>query len=930
MEARVEAAGRPALKKFMSPLDAWAVAFGIVIGWGSFSMPGTTFVPLAGPAGAVLGVALSALVMLVIGANYGYLMSRRGGLGGLYAYAKEAFGTDQAFICTWFLLLSYISILFLNATALFVLSRILLRGLLLSTPSYVLGDTRVYLGEVALSVATLLISGLAFMIHKPALQRLQTALAAVLIAGVAAIGCICLPHLDLRIAMEPGTATDSVAVGILAIAAFSPFAYVGFDAACMDTAYFKFSPRKSWRIVALSILAGAFVYGVLILASITAVPDRFLCWEEYFAALPRLGGMVSLPTFNAPLRHGGNAGLLVAGVTAFAAIMTCVTGCYRATTRILATMAEDRILSRRFLNTSFCLAFVMGIAVVICFTGMNALDWFVELVSLGATVGFAYTSAAAWRMARLEKRRVFCATGAAGLLLSAVFFGVQLVPRLTIFRTMKPEAYMTLAIWCLIGFVFYMKTMLRPRALKSRGGGLASAALFSVMLYSLLMWYSLSLLEIRTADIAHPAIVHMSIAFVVLAGTGFGLMLYVQHGYHGLHARLDRARIHAEESSRAKSQFLFNMSHDIRTPLNAIMGFAQLASKEPDTPPKVRECIAKISVSGAHMLALVDTMLEMGQIESGRLHLHSEPGDICETCRAAARMAEGPMAEKRIRFKLQINVEHCACIFDSHRLLRVLISLLGNAAKFTPEGGFVHFILEQRDRIGDGKRRYKIVVSDSGIGMSREFASKIFTAFSRERTSTESGQRGAGLGLAIAKSIVDAMGGRIQVETAPGMGSVFTLHFEFPAAGPLAEPEPKPKPAEDQPFAGRRLLLVDDIAINREIAQVLLEDLGFAVDCAENGRQAVEMVKQSGGAYSCIVMDVQMPVMNGYEATRAIRALPDRRLASIPVTALTANALDEDVKQAMAAGMNAHIAKPLDVAVLSKTLAKLIEGSRAA
>ena len=173
MEARVEAAGRPALRKFMSPLDAWAVAFGIVIGWGSFSMPGTTFVPLAGPAGAVLGVALSALVMLVIGANYGYLMSRRSGLGGLYAYAKEAFGTDQAFICTWFLLLSYISILFLNATALFVLSRILLRGLLLSTPSYVLGDTRVYLGEVALSVATLLISGLAFMIHKPALQRLQ-------------------------------------------------------------------------------------------------------------------------------------------------------------------------------------------------------------------------------------------------------------------------------------------------------------------------------------------------------------------------------------------------------------------------------------------------------------------------------------------------------------------------------------------------------------------------------------------------------------------------------------------------------------------------------------------------------------------------------------------------------------------------------------
>ena len=448
----------------------------------------------------------------------------------------------------------------------------------------------------------------------------------------------------------------------------------------------------------------------------------------------------------------------------------------------------------------------------------------------------------------------------------------------------------------------------------------------SEALYSLLMWYSLSLLEIRTADIAHPAIVHMSIAFVVLAGTGFGLMLYVQHGYHGLHARLDRARIHAEESSRAKSQFLFNMSHDIRTPLNAIKGFAQLASKEPATPPKVQEYISKINVSGAHLLALVDTMLEMGQIESGNLHLRCEPGDICETVRNAAAMVEGQMEAKQISFKVQINVENGACIFDNQRLLRVLINLLGNAAKFTPERGHVHLVLSQRDRIGDGKRRYKIAVSDSGIGMSKDFASKVFTAFSRERSSTESGIDGTGLGLAIAKRIVDAMGGTIGVRTAPGRGSVFTLRLEFPAASRHSEPSPE----SASPFAGKRLLLVDDIAINREIAQVLLEDLGFAVDCAENGREAVDMVEKSGGSYSCVIMDVQMPVMNGYEATRAIRALPDKRLASIPVTALSANALDDDVKQAMDAGMDAHIAKPLDVAVLSRTLAKLIEGGKAA
>ncbi|MBR4747820.1 MAG: amino acid permease [Desulfovibrio sp.] len=920
------AADRPVLKKYMTPLDAWAVAFGVIIGWGCFVMPGTTFVPLAGPAGAAAALALSALVMLVIGANYSYLMSRRRGLGGVYAYAKEAFGTDQAFLCTWFLILSYISILFLNVTALFVISRLILRGLLLSTPSYVLAGTPVYLGEVALSVATLLVTGIVIMIHNPAMQRLQTVMAVVLLAGVAVLGCMCLPHLGLEAAMQGGTAEGGTLLGMLAILAFSPWAFIGFDVACLDTAYFKFSPHKSRRVVTLAILAGGFAYVVMTLVSITAVPDRFLGWEDYFEALPRLGGIVSLPTFNGPLRHWGNTGLLVAAVTAFAAIMTCVVGCYRATTRILAAMAEDRILSKRFLNTSFCLAFVMGIAVVICFTGMNALDWFVELVALGAIVGFGCTSAAAWRMARRNSCRRIMITGACGVALSALFLAVQLVPRLSFFRTMKPEAYMTLAIWCLLGFLFYLRTMLRARPQEGRGGGIASAALFSVMLYSLVMWYALNLLDIRDADIAHPAIVRMSVWFVALAGLGFALMLYVQRGYRRLHAKLERAKIHAEESSRAKSEFLFNMSHDVRTPLNAIMGFAQLASQEPATPPKVREYISKISVSGSHMLALVDSMLEMGQIESGNLHLHCEPGDIGETVRNAAAMMEGQMEAKQINFKVQINAENCACVFDSQRLLRVLIRLLGNAAKFTPEHGSVLLSLTQRDRIGDGKRRYKIEVSDSGIGMSKEFASKVFTAFSRERSSTESGLEGTGLGLAIAKSLVDAMGGTIGVKTEPGKGSVFTLRLEFPAANRHMEPSPD----AGSPFAGKHLLLVDDIAINREIAQVLLEDLGFAVDCAENGRQAVDMVEQSGGKYSCVIMDVQMPVMNGYEATRAIRALPDRRLASIPVTALSANALDEDVKQALAAGMNAHIAKPLDVAVLSRTLAKLIEGRQAA
>ena len=908
--------------RYLSQLDVWAYAFGLIVGWGAFVMPGTTFIPLAGPAGAVLALALGAGLMLVVAANYSYLMRLRHGFGGVYAYTKEAFGDDHAFLCAWFLCLSYISILFLNATALYVVARLLMGGALLSTPSYVLAGRTVYLGEVALSVGALIVSGVAFIVHKPALQRVHTVLAVCLLAGVAALALICLPHLDLSAVLRPGTDPCGTPAGIATLVVLSPWAYVGFEIVCMDTAHYRFPMRKAGILMSLAVLAGAACYIILALASITAVPDRFGSWEGYFASLDRLSGLVSAPIFCAAQRYFGTAGLVCATITALAGILTGVTGAYRATIRILATMAEDKILSQRFLNTSFCIAFVMCIAVVICFTGSNALSWFVEVTSFGAVVGFGYASAAAWRLARQEGHRMIQITGAVGTIAAAVFFLVQIIPQLTAFNTMKAAAFMTLALWCLLGFAFYWRTMNNAEPRLRRGSGHASATLFSIMLYSLLMWYVFSLVEAEESFAKHQTILGSSVVLVALAGAGFALMLCVQRSYRRLNDRLERDKIRAEESNRAKNQFLFSVSHDIRTPLNAIIGCTHLARQEPATP-RLQDYLRQISVSGAHLLSLVDTMLELGQLESGKLHLRNAEGNICETFQEAADMMRGQIEAKGIDFRVQQNVQHCECIFDSQRLLRVLLSLLSNAAKFTPKDGHIRYVLEQRDRLGDGSRRYKITVSDSGIGMSRDFADKAFTSFSRERSSTESGLVGSGLGLAITKRIVDAMNGTIGIETAPGKGCTFTILLEFPAVVRIARVKPREEDAPP-PFAGKRLLLVDDIEINREIAQVLLENIGFTVDCAEDGAEAVEKVKASDGAYDCIVMDIQMPVMDGYEATRAIRSLPDPRLSSVPVAALTANSLDEDVQTAMNAGMDAHIAKPLDPDVLVATLAKLL------
>jgi CheY-like chemotaxis protein len=269
---------------------------------------------------------------------------------------------------------------------------------------------------------------------------------------------------------------------------------------------------------------------------------------------------------------------------------------------------------------------------------------------------------------------------------------------------------------------------------------------------------------------------------------------------------------------------------------------------------------------------------------------------------------------------------------DVNRLNRVLLNLISNAYKFTPEGGEVKVNLAQAQDAPDGWGRYELRIKDTGIGMSREFAERVFEAFERERSATVSGTQGTGLGMAITKNIVDLMGGTIEVVTAPGEGTEFTIDLSLELVG--GEEEPAQRMAEEDrarevDFSARRLLLVEDNEINRDIATLILEDAGFSLETAENGKVAVEKVRASRpGYYDAILMDVQMPVMNGYEATRAIRALDDPGLSRIPIVAVTANAFTEDVQNAREAGMDGHLSKPLDVPKVLQTLGELFDRQR--
>jgi len=378
----------------------------------------------------------------------------------------------------------------------------------------------------------------------------------------------------------------------------------------------------------------------------------------------------------------------------------------------------------------------------------------------------------------------------------------------------------------------------------------------------------------------------------------------------------------AEEASNAKSFFLSNMSHDIRTPLNAIIGYTTLANRDGVTYEEKSGYIGKIEKAGRQLLDIVNDVLDMSRIENGKLSLEPTCVNLEDCVREADDLVRTQLEAKGIELTVSSEVAHKWVLCDKAMLDRALMNLLCNAGKFTEENGSVSLRLTELPGT-DETGAYEIRVKDTGIGMSPEFVEHLFTPFERERTSTVSKTQGTGLGMAITKSIIDLMDGSISVQTEKGKGTEFIITVSFP----IEEPEEEVRPEEeDFSFDGMRALLVEDNMINTEIAQLLLEQAGFLIETAENGKIALEMTAASEpGYYDVILMDIQMPIMDGYAATQAIRALPDARLAGVPIVAMTANAFQEDVKKAEQAGMNGHIGKPLDIPEMMATLQRVLK-----
>ena len=391
---------------------------------------------------------------------------------------------------------------------------------------------------------------------------------------------------------------------------------------------------------------------------------------------------------------------------------------------------------------------------------------------------------------------------------------------------------------------------------------------------------------------------------------------------------LEKALCAAKQASVAKKVFLQNMSHDIRTPMNAVLGFTNLAIQAGGDTEKTQDYLSKIKISGNHLLGIVNEVLEISRIESGQTKLDESVWSIADIVKETDIIIRDQALAKKQEFSIDIwQVQDMYIYCDKLRVKEILVNLLGNAVKYTQTGGSISLRIIQKPCEKENFGNYEIHVKDNGCGMSEEFLQKIFEPFERQANSTISGIQGTGLGMTIIKGFVDAMGGTINIKSEENKGTEIIVRLcQRIAEAPEKSEEQKTISCSPELFAGKRVLLVEDNSMNREIATAILEEAGFKVDTAENGAIAVEKVTYyPEGFYDVILMDIQMPVMDGYTATRKIRSLENKAIAKIPIIAVSANAFDEDRQTSLEAGMNGHLAKPIVVDELLEVLGGILE-----
>ncbi len=997
--------------RHLSFAGALALSFGYAVGWGAFVLPGSMFLPNAGPAGTIIGFLIGTVAITVLAFNFHKVTTHLQGAGGTYGFITKVFGQNHGFLMGWFLFLTYMAILWANATALVLLARFLFGDALQFGFHYTMVGFDVYLGEVLLCLAAIVLCACACIAGRRLAIGLHTFFAFVLLAGVVTCFVAALfQHKGGMAGMGPAFSTSGPkAVQILRILAMVPWAFVGFEAVVQSSSEFRFPVKRTFSLLLAAILLAALTYILLALLPTLALPDGYSNWKEYNNALPGLTGIAGMPVFSAAKKALGPLGVAVIGGSMLSGQLTALFATYIAVSRLMRAMADDEMIPQWFGkcngegNPVNAILTVMCISLPIPFLGRTVIGWPVDLSNLGAAIAYGYISAAALVIIGKEKgvdHTVEKTAGVFGLAMSIVFSVLMLVPNYLSGSSLSTESYLLLVIWCFAGFLMYRRVFIMDVHGRFGKSTVVWITVLIVIFFSSLMWFRLAVCDsakdaygalvggIVTAETVRKSISHVNADILVksalelfilvsslavilnlfsilhkrerqyyieklkaeenakrtkdsligarlnnqkLAGVNRELREYTEtiEKQRQLEAELrkqlekkqeelEEALQMAQDANRAKTTFLSNMSHDIRTPMNAIIGFTGLAESHIHDTERVQEYLTTISRSSEHLLSLINDVLDMSRIESGRMSLQEKEESLSEILHSIRDIVHADIKAKQHNFTIDaVDVRNELVYCDKLRLNQVLLNLISNAIKYTHPGGTITLRIAQKDASRMGYGLFEFRCRDNGIGMSEDFVKTIFDPFTREETTTVSRIHGTGLGMAITRNIVEMMGGRITVASKKGEGTEFVISVEFRIADmempDLVIPELK----------GLRSLVVDnDINACRSIAD-MLQTIGLRSESCVSGKEAVARTEESlrhGDRFKVYVVDWLMPDANGVETVRRIREVAG---AGAFIIILTSYDWTDIEKEAREAGANGFISKPVFPSDLQRVLLQL-------
>ena len=949
-------------------LGAWALAFGCSVGWDAIVTPWTMFLPKAGPVGTALGLIVGCIVMAIIAWNFHFMINRRPGPGGVYLYATEAFGHDHGYLCAWALILTYVSIVLSDATAFPIILRYMFgENFLRFGFSYEVAGFVVSLGDLLTSVfVAAVIAAICFW------RRFSCVVQTVMAVTFASAFVLCFiaaiifhdgGGTMIRPAFSP-TGGNSF-LQFLSILTMAPWLFVGFEVFSSMSEELNFPLRRSFWLMIATLVSAVVAYIILTVIPVLVTGGGEGGWA---AAVANVGDP-NFCSFDVMSKSLGRAGSAVVYCALIGAIMTNLVGNTIVASRLLSAMADDGALplwvrERRFDGSPRnAVIAIVSLTLVVAAFGQMVIDVIVDVALVGAAVAYAYTSAATFKLAREDGDRVATATGLVGTVLSAVIGFLFMLPMFTSDGIkMATASYIILVLWCIAGLVFFLHVFRRDVNRRFGKSPIVWISMFITVVFMSFIWIHETTHETteraydsiisyhaehctddganhaevkqnhdiddwrvvlrRNLEIVNNSMFKDNLVQGVLNLLALALMLCL---YNTLR---HRERDLVQEKANAKSYFFSTVSHDIRTPLNAIIGFSEMLKAGFKTEAERDQAVDSIIVSSKTLLGLINDVLDLSKLESGKMDISPEPTDCGHLMRDLTEAFRITNTKPNVDLRCSIG-RMPRLMIDPQRLRQIVFNLFGNAMKFTQKGHVtLRVLFEQHKGFDTGE--FRLEVEDTGCGISEQDLKRIGSAY--VQVGSKVGRNGGtGLGLAICKQLSAAMGGRLEVESKLGKGSKFSVIVPNVKISPKEVVSAQPgnvcqddaenqsaTPEASEPCPVHRLLLVDDSKMNLMVLKALLKHLGdFELETAMNGEEAMKILESPDmKPFDLVLTDMWMPNMDGEALVKAIRAKPG--LSSLRVVVVTADVEFQSKYAAM--GFNGMLLKPITAERLSTLL----------